>query len=43
MAALARERGIPAVLGVPEATKRIPDGALVAVDGVTGIVRWMSA
>ena len=43
LAALARERGIPAVLGVPEATKRIPDGALVAVDGVTGIVRWMSA
>jgi pyruvate,water dikinase len=42
LAALARERGIPAVLGVPEATKRIPEGALVAVDGVTGVVRWMS-
>ncbi len=42
LAALARERGIPAVLGVPEATRRIPDGAMVAVDGVTGIVRWMS-
>ncbi|MBI1958289.1 MAG: hypothetical protein HYS36_03565 [Candidatus Rokubacteria bacterium] len=42
LAALARERGIPAVLGVPEATRRIPDGALVAVDGVTGVVRWMS-
>jgi pyruvate,water dikinase len=42
LAALARERGIPAVLGVPEATRRIPDGALVAVDGVAGIVRWIS-
>jgi pyruvate,water dikinase len=40
LAALARERGIPAVLGVPGATRRIPDGADVAVDGVTGIVRW---
>lgn len=41
LAALARERGLPAVLGVREATRRIPDGAMVAVDGVTGIVRWM--
>ncbi|MBI2160442.1 MAG: hypothetical protein HYU25_08720 [Candidatus Rokubacteria bacterium] len=41
LAALARERGLAAVLGVPEATRRIPDGATVAVDGVTGIVRWM--
>jgi hypothetical protein len=24
------------------ATRRIPDGAQVAVDGVAGIVRWMS-
>jgi len=41
LAALARERGIPAVLGVPGATRRIPDGAAVAVDGVAGVVRWM--
>ncbi len=40
LAALARERGVPAVLGVPEATRRIPDGAQVAVDGIPGIVRW---
>jgi pyruvate,water dikinase len=40
LASLARERGVPAVLGVPEATRRIPEGALVAVDGVAGIVRW---
>ena len=41
MASLARERGIPMVLGVPEATERIPDGVMVAVDGVAGVVRWM--
>ena len=43
LASLARERGIPMVLGVPDATGRIPDGALVAVDGVSGIVRWMKS
>jgi len=42
MASLARERGIPMVLGVADATRRIPDGAQVAVDGVAGIVRWMA-
>jgi pyruvate,water dikinase len=42
LASLARERGVPAVLGVREATRRIPDGALVAVDGVAGVVRWIS-
>jgi len=41
LASLARERGVPMVLGVPEATQRIPDGATVAVDGVAGVVRWM--
>ncbi|HET9764116.1 MAG TPA: PEP/pyruvate-binding domain-containing protein [Casimicrobiaceae bacterium] len=41
LASLARERGIPAVFGVLEATTRIPDGAQVAVDGVAGVVRWM--
>jgi phosphoenolpyruvate synthase/pyruvate phosphate dikinase len=41
LAALARERGIPAVLGALEATRRIPSGATVAVDGVAGVVRWM--
>ncbi len=42
MASLARERGIPMVLGVYEATERIPDGSTVAVDGVAGVVRWMN-
>jgi phosphoenolpyruvate synthase/pyruvate phosphate dikinase len=41
LASLARERGIPMVLGVLDATQRIPDGSQVAVDGVAGIVRWM--
>jgi len=41
MASLARERGIPMVLGVHEATKRIPDGVHLAVDGVAGVVRWI--
>jgi pyruvate,water dikinase len=40
LASLARERGIPMVLGVLNATSRIPDGGQVAVDGVTGVVRW---
>jgi pyruvate, water dikinase len=40
LASLARERGIPMVLGVLDATRRIPDGAPCAVDGVAGIVRW---
>jgi pyruvate,water dikinase len=42
LASLARERGIPMVLGVLDATGKIPDGAQVAVDGVAGIVRWIA-
>lgn len=42
LASLARERGIPMVLGVLGATRTIPDGSQVAVDGVAGIVRWIS-
>ena len=42
LASLARERGIPMVLGVNDATRRIPDGAQVAVDGVAGVVRWLA-
>ena len=41
LASLARERGIPMVLGVLDATRKIPDGTQCAVDGVAGIVRWM--
>jgi phosphoenolpyruvate synthase/pyruvate phosphate dikinase len=42
LAALGRERGIPMVLGVLDATRHIPDGAQVAVDGVAGVVRWLT-
>ena len=42
LASLARERGIPMVLGVLDATRKIPDGAQVAVDGVAGVVRWLA-
>ncbi len=41
LASLARERGVPMVLGVLDATRRIPEGRQVAVDGVAGVVRWM--
>jgi len=41
LASLARERGIPMVLGVLNATRKIPDGSQCAVDGVAGIVRWL--
>ena len=42
LASLARERCVPMVLGVLDATGEIPEGSTVAVDGVAGIVRWMS-
>ncbi|HEY6893835.1 MAG TPA: PEP-utilizing enzyme, partial [Rhodanobacteraceae bacterium] len=43
LASIARERGVPMVLGVLDATQKIPDGARVAVDGVAGVVRWIRA
>jgi pyruvate,water dikinase len=39
-AILAREYGIPAVVGTGDATARIPDGAVVRVDGTAGAVSW---
>jgi phosphohistidine swiveling domain-containing protein len=38
-AVVSREYGIPAVVGTKGATARIEDGAIVTVDGSTGIVR----
>jgi pyruvate,water dikinase len=38
-AVVAREYGIPAVVGTKVATRRIPDGALITVDGTQGLVR----
>ena len=41
-AIVAREYGIPGVVGTREATKLIPNGALVRVNGVTGEVHILS-
>jgi pyruvate,water dikinase len=37
-AIVARERRIPAVLGVPDATTRLRDGTLITIDGTTGTI-----
>jgi rifampicin phosphotransferase len=42
-AVLARELGIPAVVGATGALRDIPDGALVEVDPVSGMVSVVSA
>jgi phosphohistidine swiveling domain-containing protein len=38
-AVVAREFGLPAVVGLGDATSRIPDGSTVELDGATGYVR----
>jgi pyruvate,water dikinase len=38
-AILAREYGLPAVVSVPDATRRLRDGDLIELDGVTGRIR----
>jgi len=40
---VAREYGIPAVLGTGEATKRIRSGQMVTVDGSAGVVRLQAS
>ena len=35
---VSRELGIPCVVSATDATKRIPDGAMIRVDGDTGVV-----
>ncbi|MBV9830872.1 MAG: hypothetical protein JOZ82_04695 [Marmoricola sp.] len=42
-AIVAREFGIPAVVGTGDPTTRVPDGARVRVDGTTGEVRVLSS
>lgn len=42
-AVICREYGIPAVLGVPDATRRIPDGARVTLHGAEGWVEMDDA
>jgi pyruvate,water dikinase len=39
-AIIGRELGIPTVVGVAGATRSIPDGARLSIDGATGSVRW---
>jgi len=39
-AVVAREYGIPAVVGVVDATSRLHDGQTVTVDGASGTVTW---
>ncbi len=39
---VSRELGIPCAVSVTNATRRIPDGALIEVDGSTGIVRVLA-
>jgi pyruvate,water dikinase len=39
-AIIGRELGIPTVVGVPQATTRLPEGAEVTLDGDRGEVRW---
>ena len=41
-AIVAREFGIPAVVGTGEATSRIPDGARIVVDGDRGVVEILA-
>lgn len=41
-ALVAREYGLPCVGGIADATKRWQDGALVEVDGSTGVVRLLN-
>ena len=40
-AVVAREYGIPAVVGVPDATTRITSGQLITVDGAAGSVQMV--
>lgn len=41
-AVIAREYGLPAVVSVPDATRRIPDGARIRVNGRDGYVEILS-
>jgi pyruvate,water dikinase len=40
-AVVARELGLPAVVGTRDATRRISDGQLLELDGAAGIVRLL--
>ena len=40
-AIIGRELGIPTIVGVKDATRQIPDGARIIIDGGTGEIRWL--
>jgi pyruvate, water dikinase len=40
-AVVAREFGVPAVVGVADATTRIPDGQDLEIDGTTGTIQLL--
>jgi phosphoenolpyruvate synthase/pyruvate phosphate dikinase len=40
-ALVAREFGLPAVVGVPDATTKIREGQTIEIDGTSGIVRLL--
>jgi pyruvate,water dikinase len=40
---VSRELGIPCVVSVTDATRLIPDGALIEVDGTAGRVRILES
>lgn len=41
-AIIARELGIPAIVGLKKATQRIPDGKQITMDGSKGTVTWQN-
>ncbi|MDH3443981.1 MAG: PEP-utilizing enzyme, partial [Deltaproteobacteria bacterium] len=41
-AIIGRELGIPTIVGVKDATKLIPDGAHLSINGSTGEIQWES-
>ena len=43
LAILAREHGVPTVVGMTDATRRFPRGTEVLVDGSTGEVRALAS
>lgn len=39
-AIIGRELGVPTIIGVKDATRRIPDGAKIIINGTTGELQW---
>jgi pyruvate,water dikinase len=39
-AIIGRELGIPTIVGVKDATRHIPEGSILHMDGGTGVIQW---